>query len=366
MSIKVIHVVGARPNYMKIAPVAREMKKYPKYFSPILVHTGQHYDIEMSRLFFEDLKMPRPDINLKAGSGTHARQTASVMVKFEEILLREKPELVVVAGDVNSTLACALAAKKLHVKVAHIEAGLRSFDMRMPEEINRRLTDAISDYLFTPSPDAGENLAREGIAKDKVHFVGNVMIDTLLQFKRLAGRRDILKRYKVSKKGYALLTLHRPENVDGKKNFRSALTALSAISKEMPILFPAHPRTRLRISSLGLGRYFGDNGITLLPPMGYLDFVNLMINSRFILTDSGGIQEESCVLKIPCLTLRERTERPVTVEAGGNLVTGIDAGNILRGYKKVMDGGMNASRTPAYWDGKAAHRIVDVLKELCR
>ena len=361
--MKVINVVGARPNYMKIAPVMQEMKKDPKRFSSILVHTGQHYDREMSQLFFEDLKMPRPDINLRAGSGTHAQQTARIMVRFEKILLCERPDLVVVAGDVNSTLACALVAKKLHIKVAHIEAGLRSFDMRMPEEINRKLTDAISDYLFTPSLDANENLAREGLSKDKIYFVGNVMIDTLLRFKKLAEKRDILKRYKLSKARYALLTLHRPENVDNKKNFQTIISALDTISKEMPVLFSVHPRTKQKIRDFGFKRYFRGE-IKLLPPLGYLDFVNLMMNSRFILTDSGGIQEESCILKVPCLTLRENTERSVTTICGGNFITGAKTNKILEGFDKVMQGQMRVIKTPKLWDGKASQRIVSVLKNI--
>jgi UDP-N-acetylglucosamine 2-epimerase (non-hydrolysing) len=369
--IKVISVVGARPNYMKIAPLMKEMKKYPKCFHSVLVHTGQHYDKEMSRLFFDDLKMPKPDINLKVGSGSHAEQTADVIVRFEKVLLKERPDLVVVAGDINSTIGCALTAKKLHIKVAHIESGLRSFDMRMPEEINRKLTDTISDYLFTPSPDANKNLKKEGIPGKKIFFVGNIMIDSLLGLKKLAQKSRLMEKYGLKKKGFALLTMHRPENVDNKTTLRSALRTLAKISKEKPIIFPLHPRTAARIKAFGLDRYVKplskrgpgkEGGIFIIPPIGYLDFINLMINCRFVLTDSGGIQEEATILKIPCITLRDNTERPITVEYGVNFIVGMHEKKILRSVNAIMKKSDWKFRVPKYWDGKTARRIIDALK----
>ena len=368
MPLKVISVVGARPNYMKIAPVMEEMKKHPRIFSSRLVHTGQHYNRAMYHLFFEDLGMPRPDINLEVGSGTHSQQTATVMVEFEKVLMKDKPDIVVVAGDVNSTLACALVAKKLHIKVAHIESGLRSFDMKMPEEINRKLTDSISDYLFTPSIDGNQNLINEGIDKRKIHFVGNIMIDTLLRCKKLAQAKDKVKKLGCERRKFALLTMHRPDNVDKKENFSLAIKALAKIAKTVPILFPAHPRTQKKIKEFKLTKYFKgtdenkNQGIFLIPPLGYLDFVNLMMNARFVLTDSGGIQEETTVLRVPCLTLRPNTERPVTISSGSNMLVGLDEKKILKGVKRILNSGKGKYKIPKYWDGKTAQRIVAVLK----
>jgi UDP-N-acetylglucosamine 2-epimerase (non-hydrolysing) len=313
--------------------------------------------------------MPRPDLNLEAGSGSHSQQKAAIMVKFEKVLLKEKPDIVIVAGDVNSTLACALVAKKLHIKVGHIESGLRSFDMRMPEEINRKLTDAISDYLFTPSPEADANLIKEGIKKDKIHFVGNIMIDTLLRCQRMAKTKDAFKKLKLGKGEYALLTLHRPENVDSKANFSRAIRALKKVSKTIPILFPIHPRTQKKIKEFKLEKHFKQSknhnkeGIILIPPLGYLGFVNLMINSRFVLTDSGGIQEETTMLRIPCLTMRSNTERPVTITSGSNCLVGIDEKKITKGVNRILNGDKKTYKIPKYWDGKTAPRIVSVLKK---
>ncbi|NQT22677.1 MAG: UDP-N-acetylglucosamine 2-epimerase (non-hydrolyzing) [Candidatus Omnitrophica bacterium] len=373
MPHKIINVVGARPNYMKIAPLMEEMKKASSVFSPILVHTGQHYDKEMSHVFFKDLNMPKPDINLNVGSGSHAEQTAAIMIGFENILKGERPDVVVVAGDVNSTLACALVAKKLHIKVAHVESGLRSYDMHMPEEINRRLTDSISDYLFTPSLGAGDNLRHEGIEKEKIFFVGNIMIDTLFNCRKLAKKKDIPKNYGLAKKQYSVLTLHRPENVDNRSTFISVLDALAESSKKVPILFPVHPRTKQRIKSFKLEKYFkhigdtvksNEKNIFFLPPLGYIDFIGLLLNSRFVLTDSGGIQEESTILQIPCLTIRRNTERPITVKCGHNLITGSKTEDILKAVDKITRENNYRFKTPKYWDGKTAKRIVKVLKDV--
>ncbi len=340
--------------------------------APILVHTGQHYDYEMSKIFFEDLELPEPDVYLGVGSGTHAEQTGKVMIEFEKVLIEEKPDLVVVVGDVNSTLAGALAAVKLHIPVAHVEAGLRSFDREMPEEVNRLLTDAISDYLFTPSPDADENLKREGIPAEKIFLVGDVMVDSLLYNKDKAAQRKVLSQMGLGKGQYAVLTLHRPENVDHESNLTKIALALEEISQRIPILFPCHPRTRKTISQFGLSHFFqfadsnlpasvGSNGTHLLTPLGYLDFLQLMIDSKFVLTDSGGIQEETTVLDIPCITLRNTTERPITLSQGTNVLAGNDTQNIVKEAFKILDGRGKKGTSPQLWDGRAAERIVEII-----
>lgn len=371
MPLKIINVVGARPNYMKIAPVMELMLNQPEVFKPVLVHTGQHYDYQMSHLFFHQLKMPKPDINLKVGSLSHAQQTASIMSKFEEVLLAKKPDIVVVAGDVNSTIACALVAKKMHIKVAHIEAGLRSFDMHMAEEVNRILTDKISDYLFTPSKDANINLIKEGANRDKIHFVGNVMIDTLLKFKDIARESNFLNQYGVKNKDFILLTLHRPENVDNQIILTKLVKTISKIAKDKTVLFPIHPRTKKNIEKFNLAKYIQEIkqfsktnkfGIFALQPLGYLDFVNLMIGARFVMTDSGGIQEETLLLKVPCITLRDNTERPITVELGGNIIAGRDEARILLAVRKIEDNQIKIIKSPQFWDGSAAKRIVNILE----
>ncbi len=307
--MKIILVCGARPNFMKIAPIVRAIVKHNASFSadsiePVLVHTGQHYDYEMSQVFFENLELPEPDFHLSVGSGTHAEQTGRIMIEFEKILLQEKPDIVVVVGDVNSTLAGALAAVKLHIPVAHVEAGLRSYDRSMPEEINRLLTDAISDYLFTPSPDADENLKKEGIAEEKIFLVGDVMVDSLLHNKEKAEHSQILSRLGLKEGNYALLTLHRPSNVDEKERLLNIIRALKEISQRLPIVFPAHPRTQKRLKEFNLLNQspFTNHQLLLIEPLGYLDFLCLMMKARFVMTDSGGIQEETTVLNIPCLT----------------------------------------------------------------
>ena len=361
--MKIINVVGARPNFMKIAPVIDEMRKHPK-LKPILVHTGQHYNKEMSKLFFDDLKLPSPDIYLGVGSASHAMQTAKIMVEFEKILLKEKPDLVIVVGDVNSTIACALTAVKLFVPVAHVEAGLRSFDRDMPEEINRILTDAISDYLFTTCRNANDNLLKEGISKKKIHFVGNVMIDALLKHINKASQSNILDKLDLIPKSYAALTLHRPSNVDDKKVFVEILTAIEEIQKKIKIMLPIHPRTKKKIAEFKLeNRIKKMKNFKIIEALGYLDFVKLMANSKFVLTDSGGIQEETTILKIPCITLRNTTERPITVTKGTNIIVGSDKEKIIKESLKILTGKKKQGKNPELWDGRAAERIVRCIEK---
>jgi UDP-N-acetylglucosamine 2-epimerase (non-hydrolysing) len=361
--IKIINVVGARPNFMKIAPIQRVMSTYEN-IETVLVHTGQHYDKRMSKLFFDDLQMPQPDIYLNVGSASHAEQTARVMVEFEKVIEREKPDLVVVVGDVNSTAACSLVAVKMGVKVAHVEAGLRSFDRDMPEEINRLVTDVISDYLFVTEQSGLDNLKREGIPDKKVHFVGHVMIDSLIHFAEKAKHSAIMEELKVLPQDYALVTLHRPSNVDGKESFTRLLDAFSEIEKKLKIIFPIHPRSRKMIEQFGLQEKVDNmKNLHLLKPLGYLDFMKLMHNAKLLLTDSGGIQEETTYLGIPCLTMRENTERPVTVEIGTNVIVGSDTELIVKEVRKIIKGEAKKGEIPELWDGKAAERIVAILAE---
>ena len=375
--MKIVLVAGARPNFMKIAPILRAIEKHnasesKNFIEPVLVHTGQHYDYEMSKVFFEDLELPEPDIHLGIGSGSHAEQTGKVLIEFEKVLIERKPDLALVVGDVNSTLAAALAAVKLHIPVAHVEAGLRSFDREMPEEINRLLTDAISDYLFTPSPDADENLKNEGISKEKIFLVGNVMVDSLLFNKDIAARSEILSRLGLQRGEYALLTLHRPGNVDCRNNLSKISLALMDVSQRIPIIFPCHPRTSKNINQYGLGKYFkvvdggasgnlNANGVHLIHPLGYLDFLQLMINCKFVMTDSGGIQEETTVLNIPCLTLRNTTERPITISEGTNILVGNNILKIVNEAFEILDGSGKRGSRPQLWDGGAGDRIVEIL-----
>lgn len=359
--MKIINVMGARPNFIKIAPIIRAMKYYREIES-VLVHTGQHYDGNMSDIFFKDLEILQPDIHLEVGSGTHAVQTARIMERFEKVLLKEKPYIVLVLGDVNSTLACALVAGKLNIKIAHIEAGLRSFDRRMPEEINRVLTDHLSDFLFTTCEDANKNLTREGISSDKVFLVGNVMIDSLMYNISKIRRRTDNRRQKTEYKEYAVLTLHRASNVDDRDVFERISRALNEISQHIPIIFPIHPRTRKQIKQFGLSKYYNGN-IKLLDPIGYLDFLRLYSKAKFVLTDSGGIQEETSVLDIPCLTIRENTERPITIEQGTNVLVGTDEKRIVEETEKILRGEHKRKKVLKYWDGKTAERIVSILVE---
>lgn len=348
---------------MKIAPLVDALSRTPGV-TTLLVHTGQHYDERMSRQFFGDLEIRQPDVNLEVGSCSHAAQTAEVMKRFEPICVEHRPDWVVVVGDVNSTLAAALAASKLGIKVAHVEAGLRSFDRTMPEEINRVLTDAISDLLFVTEPSGVENLRREGVADGKIHLVGNVMIDTLLRSRSRADGSSILSALRIEKKKYAVLTLHRPSNVDDVKVFSSILAALEVIAEDMPIVFPVHPRSRKTLEASGLGvRAASIMNLRLVEPLGYLDFLKLMSDSAVVLTDSGGIQEETTILGVPCLTLRENTERPITVTQGTNRLTGSSTEAIIKAYREVRDVPQRPVKAPDLWDGAAADRIVTCLVE---
>ena len=361
--IKVLLIAGARPNFMKVAPIYAEMKRRPDEFEPMIVHTGQHYDAAMSGAIFDDLGMPKPDVHLGVGSGSHAIQTAKIMTEFEPVLLREKPDWVLVVGDVNSTIACALVCSKLGVKIGHVEAGLRSGDRTMPEEINRILTDAISDLLFTTSQDADENLEKEGISKNKIRFVGNVMIDSLAGHLKLAERSTIREDLSISSTEYAVVTLHRPSNVDDRETLSGILGSLVSISEKLPIIFPVHPRTRARISEFGLGDKIASSEIRLIEPLGYLDFMRLYSGARMVLTDSGGLQEETTYLGIPCLTLRKNTERPITIEMGTNVLVGTDPDAITREAVNALNSTASSADTsiPPLWDGKAAGRICDEL-----
>ena len=361
--LKVINVAGARPNFMKVAPIVAAMKRRQAEFQPFLVHTGQHYDETMSEAFFRDLEMPEPDVFLGVGSGSHAAQTAAIMQAFEPVIIKEKPDWVLVVGDVNSTLACALVCAKLNIKVAHVEAGLRSRDRTMPEEINRLLTDQIADLLLTPSQDADANLRAEGILEQRISFVGNVMIDSLLSYLDRAKESTVRSDFGLQDKEYAVLTLHRPSNVDDTAAFVRVLDALEEVAGRLPIVFPAHPRTRKMIEELGLGpRVEKIKDLLVIYPIGYLDFLQLLSGARLVLTDSGGIQEETTVLGIPCVTLRENTERPITVEMGTNTIAGTDTTNITRAAFEALDNPLNAAlRVPPLWDGHAADRILDAL-----
>src|ERR1044071_9081287 len=364
--LKVINVVGARPNFMKVAPIVAAMKKRPDTFLPLIVHTGQHYDSAMSDSFFQDLDLPQPDTHLGVGSGSHAAQTAAVMERFEPVVLREKPDWVLVVGDVNSTIACALVCVKLGVKVAHVEAGLRSRDRTMPEEINRLLTDQIADLLLTPSIDADENLRAEGIPQGRIRFVGNVMIDSLFTQLKRAEESTVREDLGVDGKDYATLTLHRPSNVDDRETFSRILDALEQIANRVPIIFPVHPRTRARINEFGFADLVeSETNLRLIEPLGYLDFLRLYSGSRLVLTDSGGIQEETTALGIPCLTLRENTERPITVEMGTNTVVGTNTERITRAALATLDASPDKgqARIPPLWDGHTADRILDALLE---
>jgi len=366
MTVKILGVVGARPNFMKIDPVFRALERESGRFSTFLVHTGQHYDGQMSKIFFVNLGLRPPDVNLDVGSGTHAEQTGMIMIHLEHVLLEQKPDLVLVVGDVNSTLAATITAAKLHIPVAHIEAGLRSFDRRMPEEINRIVVDTLSAYLFTPSRDANENLRREGIPDKRIYFVGNVMVDTLLRCRSLAEQSSIFAQLKLDKRDkYALLTLHRPGNVDKPEILAEILEAILKIQQELPIIFPIHPRTKKRIEEFGFHSMLEKaQNLRVIPPLGYIDFLALESHATFVLTDSGGIQEETTVLGVPCLTLRENTERPVTVTQGTNQLVGHDKDKIVATAFAILDGQVSRGRIPELWDGHAAERIARVLQNV--
>lgn len=351
-------IVGARPNFMKMAPVLEALGAHPR-LAPFLVHTGQHYDDAMSRIFFEELGLPRPEYHLGVGSGSHARQTASVMVALDDLLDARPADLVMVVGDVNSTLAGALVASKRGIPVAHVEAGLRSRDRTMPEELNRIATDALSDLLFATSADAVENLLAEGIPAGKIRLVGNPMIDTLRRHVGPARDRNAAARFNLPRHGFALVTLHRPSNVDDPERLGAIVAHLEAIARRMPVLFPVHPRTRERLERLGLDEC---PAVRLVAPLGYLDFIGLLDACRFVLTDSGGIQEESTALGVPCLTLRANTERPVTLAEGSNRLVGeyLDALPVY--VEEVLRGPARGGTGPRLWDGRAGERIADALE----
>jgi UDP-N-acetylglucosamine 2-epimerase (non-hydrolysing) len=356
-----VTVAGARPNFMKVAPVHRAMLGAGT-FSHTFIHTGQHYDWEMSEVFLRELGLPPPDFELGVGSGSHATQTAQVMMKLEPILERLQPDVVIVVGDVNSTLAAALTAVKLEIPVAHIEAGLRSLDRTMPEEINRIVTDSISDILFAPSPEGVENLRREGNSDEKIHFVGNVMIDTLDALFPKALRSDVLQRLQLGERSYLLVTLHRPSNVDTAASLDVVTRVIAGVAKSLPTVFVAHPRTRRRLEKTGLSARLEGGGVRTIDPVGYLDFLRLESAAAAVLTDSGGIQEETTVLGVPCLTLRENTERPITVTQGTNRLVGLDIERIVSAVKEIVTAPRPPGSRPDLWDGHAADRIVSVLE----
>ncbi|SMC26402.1 UDP-N-acetylglucosamine 2-epimerase (non-hydrolysing) [Desulfacinum hydrothermale DSM 13146] len=363
--MKLFVVAGARPNFMKVAPFLHAIARHNQRcvagngaLEPLLVHTGQHYDIMMSEVFFRELNIPTPDVNLEVGSGTHARQTAAVMVRFEEVCHRDRPHWVIVVGDVNSTMACTLVAAKLGISVAHVEAGLRSFDRTMPEEINRLVTDALADLLLTPSADADENLAREGVPREKIHRVGNIMIDCLVANLARARARRAPVRLGVEPGRYAYVTLHRPSNVDCRESLEAILENLVRLSRDLPVIFPVHPRTHKALEAFGLD-HVGAPGLHKIAPVGYQDSLCLTENARLVLTDSGGLQEESTYFRTPCLTLRPNTERPVTVTEGSNRLTSLEA--LAGDIQAVLNGPERLGRVPDLWDGRTAERIVQVL-----
>ncbi len=362
--LRVLHVAGARPNFIKIAPLMAALREHSE-IEQRLVHTGQHYDERLSKVFFDDLQIDRPNVNLEVGSGSHAVQTARIMMAFEGVCVEWQPDLVVVVGDVNSTVACALVGAKLGIAIAHVEAGLRSFDWTMPEEINRVVTDRLADVLFTTEQSANENLRREGVPSERIHFVGNVMVDTLLRYREQARSLQVPERLGVVPKEFALVTLHRPANVDSGEALAGILEGICQVAKIMPVLFPIHPRTKGRIDSLGLQDQLG--GTRTLEPLGYLEFLGLMNDAAVVLTDSGGIQEETTVLGVPCLTLRPNTERPVTVEQGSNTLVRLDPGAIVTAVERAVDGSAAGNRgphqIPELWDGKAAVRIARIIND---
>ncbi|MRS02108.1 UDP-N-acetylglucosamine 2-epimerase (non-hydrolyzing) [bacterium] len=365
--MKIIIIAGARPNFMKIAPLIRAIEKYNDYLPTgkegieyILVHTGQHYDIEMSEVFFRDLDLPKPDVNLEVGSGSHAVQTANILIRFEEVCLREKPYWVLVVGDVNSTMACALVAAKLGIKVGHVEAGLRSYDRTMPEELNRVVTDALADLLFTPSPDADENLIREGVTVERIKYVGNIMIDTLIVQLEKARQRKTYEKFGLTEKAYALVTLHRPANIDDINSLLCIMNTLKDITQRIPIIFPVHPRTKKKLAELGFtGRPVENGVVKLINPLGYHDFISIVEKAQFVLTDSGGLQEETTFLGIPCLTLRPNTERPITIKQGTNMLTSLQ--NLKKDVDLILSGKQKKGIIPARWDGLTGQRIIDIL-----
>lgn len=362
---KILLVVSTRPNFMKVAPMLHVLSQRPDRFESILVHTGQHYDTRMSDVFFEDLGLPDPKYNLGVGSGTQGEVTGKAMMAFDPVLIDEKPDLVVVVGDVNPTLSCAVGAVKLHIPVAHVEAGLRSRDRKMPEEINRIVADAVSDHLFTPSRDADDNLRAEGIPDSRIHFVGNVMVDSLRHTEPSLDASGILDDLGVGAGGYALATSHRPANVDEAEPLGRVLDCLDRVQQRMPVVLPLHPRTRARIAAFGLDERLGRmTAVSVIEPVGYVDSLRLQRDAAIVVTDSAGIQEETTVFGVPCLTMRPNTERPVTVEVGTNTIVDLDVDLVERKVAEVVDGNYKEGELPDYWDGKASDRIVDVFERI--
>ncbi len=358
--MKIIHVVGARPNFMKASPVLAAFENHENV-EQFLVHTGQHYDANMSKVFFEDLDLREPDFNLEIGSASHAVQTANIMIRFEQLVLEIQPDWVLVYGDVNSTVAAALVCSKLHIKIAHVEAGLRSFDRAMPEEINRLITDKVVDLLLPPSQDGVDHLLNEGVSEEKIVLVGNVMIDTLVRLKPKAEERwdSMSKSYGLEEKKYVLVTLHRPSNVDDPEHLLAIIHALEAFTNQVQVLFPVHPRTRKQLDLIGLDAV--RSPIKFIGPSGYLDFMAMQMNSLAVVTDSGGLQEESTYLGVPCLTLRENTERPITIDEGTNILIGKDLEKLSIELGKIIDGNGKKGSIPKYWEGKASERIAKLI-----
>jgi len=363
--IKIISVVGARPNFMKVAPLHKEFLKHKNKIVHLICHTGQHYDEKMSKVFFDELDLPKPDFYLGVGSGSHAEQTAKVMIEFEKVLIAENPDLIIVVGDVNSTIACSLAAVKMGIRTAHVEAGLRSYDRTMPEEINRILTDSISDYLFVTERNGIENLKREGVPEGKIHFVGNVMIDSLIYYLQKAEKSEVLGKYGLEKGKYILITLHRPSNVDMEAGLTGIISLLNNLAKERKILFPVHPRTKQNFEKFGILKKSGlSENLIITEPIGYIDFLCLTKNAELVITDSGGIQEETTYLGVQCITVRDNTERPVTIEVGTNWLIGTDLGKIESTAFEVLKGEAKKGKIPELWDGMAAERIAKILSKL--
>ena len=357
---KVISVVGARPNFIKIAPIHKAFQKYSDDIQHLICHTGQHFDNKMSKVFFDELQMPKPDYYLGIGGGSHAQQTARIMVEFEKILLDEKPDLIIVPGDVNSTIAASLVAAKLHIPIAHVESGLRSFDRKMPEEINRVLTDHISDYLFVTEKSGLENLQIEGIDSSKVYFTGNVMIDSLVNFLPHINKSEILKELGLTKGTYVLATFHRPSNVDEQVSLSKLIDAVNRISTSRKVVFPIHPRTMNNLKKYRLSDKLNDN-IIVLEPIGYIDFLSLTKNAELVVTDSGGIQEETTFLGVQCITVRDNTERPSTSEIGTNHMIGTDFDKVVEASKEILSGKIKKGKVPELWDGKASDRITEII-----
>ncbi|MDA0986935.1 MAG: UDP-N-acetylglucosamine 2-epimerase (non-hydrolyzing) [Bacteroidetes bacterium] len=360
---KILSIVGARPNFMKVAPLHRAIIK-SGLFEHSILHTNQHYDDLMSKIFFKEFGLPKPKINLHSGSSSHAVQTATIMVEFEKVLPKLKPDLIVVVGDVNSTVACSLVAKKLGISVAHIESGLRSFDRTMPEEINRIVTDSISDYLFVSEESGMINLKKEGISKEKTFFVGNIMIDTLVSLQKEIDKSEIKEKYKLNGSDFILVTMHRPSNVDNKNKLGEIIKLLNEFTNYGKVFFPIHPRTRKMLENYNLFKKLSSNKkIIITNPLGYIDFISLTKNCKVVVTDSGGIQEESTFLKVPCITMRENTERPITIKVGSNILAGTNSKNIIDHVEKIFKNNIKSSKIPKYWDGNTATRIVHHLNE---